>query len=248
LAPLAGWSTTSCDLRWTGSASALLNLISLGCIQDTTYLSCQFLGLLALAGTTITATAPNIANGYRGTLRTSDITVTGGGSVASSSMSISSTTGTATLTLNVTFPLLGLLQFVEVRIPYVNDATVLGDSRVTWLTNNNWHRYLYYAAAPGATVNPSSACAAPGDPGCIIVAGLPASTGNTNDKRVVLALSGRPIGTQVQPSGNRTDYFESRVSATQYSAATVSSTFNDRLAACPFQYTMQSGAITTICN
>jgi hypothetical protein len=248
LVPLAAWSTTDCDVRWTGSASALLNLLSLGCSQQATYLSCQFLGLLGIGGTTITATAPNIANGYRGTLTAADISVSGGGTVGASSLSISSATGAATLTVQVTFPLLALLQAVEVRIPYVADANVLSDSRVTWVTNNNWQRYLYYAVAPGATVSPTSACAAAGDPGCITVAGLAASTGATNDKRVVLALSGRPIGTQVQPSANRTDYFESRVSATQFTSATVTSTYNDRLAACPFQFTMQSGATTTICN
>ena len=78
--------------------------------------------------------------------------------------------------------------------------------------------------------------------------GLPASTGNTNDKRLVLALSGRPIGTQTQPSGNVTDYLESRVSGTQFTSASVTSTYNDRLAACPFQFTMQGGGTTSICN
>jgi hypothetical protein len=248
LAPLAPWSTTNCDVRWTGNASALLNLINLGCSQQATYLSCQFLGLLALGGATVTATAPNIANGYRGTLSAANITVTGGGSVAASSMSVSSSTGAATLTVQVTFPLLGLLQFVEVRIPYVADANVLSDSRVTWVTNNNWHRYLYYAVAPGAQVNPASACAVAGDPGCITVSGLPSSTGNTNDKRLLLALSGRAISSQTQPSASVTDYLESRVSGTQFTSATVTSTYNDRLAACPFQFTMQGGGTTSICN
>jgi hypothetical protein len=102
--------------------------------------------------------------------------------------------------------------------------------------------------APGARVNPASACAAAGDPGCITVSGFPSSTGNANDKRLVLALSGRPIGSQTQPSANVTDYLESRVSGTQFTSATVTSTYNDRLAACPFQFTMQGGGTTTICN
>ena len=247
LVPLAGWSTASCDIRWTGNTSALINLITLGCSQQLTYLRCQFLGLAAVAGATITATAP-IANGYRSTLTASDVFVSNGGSVVGSSMTVDTTTSTMKFTVQVAYPLLGLLLPVEVQIPYVGDANVLSDSRVAWITNNNWHQYLYYAVAPGAQANPSGTCAAAGDPGCITVAGLPASTGNTNDKRLVLTLSGRPIGTQVQPSANRTDYFESRISATQFSASTVTSTFNDRLAACPFQFTMQSGATTAICN
>ena len=50
-------------------------------------------------------------------------------------MSISPTTGVATLSFDVNYSLLSLLGVAEVRIPYVSDATVLSDTRVTWVTN-----------------------------------------------------------------------------------------------------------------
>lgn len=248
LAPLAGSSVATCDTRWTASGSGLAGLVSLGCSQQATYAECTFMRVFgAVASVTITATAPNIGNGFRGTIAQTDISA-GGGIVSGATMTVSSGTGAATLTFNVDYSLLGLFGIAEVRIPYVPDATVLNDSRVAWVTNNNWHRYLYYAVAPGATVNPGSVCAAAGDPGCITVSGLPASTGSANDKRVMLALTGRPLAGQTQPSPAFTDYLESRVSGTQFSSATVTSAYNDRLTACPFEFTMQSGAITAICN
>lgn len=246
LAPLAASSVATCDTRWTGSSGALLNLINLGCTQQPGYLSCQFLGLLAAASATITATAPNIATGFRGTIVPADITVTGGGSVSAASMTVSSATAAATLTAQVTFPVLGFLQLVEVRVPYVANATVLSDTRVTWVTNNNWQGHLYYAVASSATVSPTLACTDPG--GCITVSGLPPSTGASSDKRLMLALSGRALAAQTQPSASRTDYLESRVSGTQFTSATVTASYNDRLAVCPFQFTLQSGAPAAICN
>lgn len=272
LAPVAASSMTTCDTRWTASAAGLLNLLLLGCSQEATYASCAFLGLNAAAGATITATAPNIANGFRGTIAASDIVVTGGGSVTSSAMTLSSSAGSATLTLQVSFPILGLLELVEVRVPYVPDAIVLSDPRVTWVTSNNWQRYLYYAAAPGATVDPSP-CAAIGDPGCIQVLGLPAATGAYWRKQLLLALSGAPLAHQSRSCGSDVNsngipdcnevsmYFEDENASAndrQYradfrvanpaAAPAPYPPFNDRLAVCPFQVTLHSGATSAICD
>ena len=58
-----------------------------------------------------------------------------------------------------------------------------------------------------------------------------------------------PVGAQTQPSNNPGNYLESHTSgSTIYTAATVTSTYNDRLAACPFQQTPASGSPISICN
>lgn len=238
---------------WTGSATATGGLVALGCSDAGTYLRCQFQRLLAttpLSGQ-ITATANNVARAFRGTIRLADLTVTDGGS-ATLSMALPNSTSDATVTIDVSWPLaLGLSSVVEVHVPHLQDAVVLSDSRYTWFWNNNWHHYTYYAVAPGATATPASPCAGAGDPDCLTVTGLPASTGNTDDKRLVLVLSGRPLSTQSQPSGGRNDYYESDNQTNgdeSFLSATSSPTFNDRVAACPFKHTDDSGNPIVICN
>jgi hypothetical protein len=138
---------------------------------------------------------------------------------------------------------------VEVRIPHLQNAAVLSDPRYTWFWNNKWHEYTYYAIAPTA-MPPGNASCTPGT-NCLTVFGLPAVTGATNDKRLALVLSGRPISGQTQPSGARGDYFELENRTTgdrEYQASTISTTFNDRVAVCPFSYPKQSGPALTICN
>jgi hypothetical protein len=64
-------------------------------------------------------------------------------------------------------------------------------------------------------------------------------------------LSGAALPGGTQPSANRTDYFESaNASANDESfvSATKSTTFNDRIAACPFKHTDQGGNPIVICN
>jgi len=135
-----------------------------------------------------------------------------------------------------------------VRIPHLQSAAVLSDSRFTWFWNNQWYRYTHYSIAPGAAAPGTSACT-PGT-NCLTAIGLPASTGNTNDKRLVLVLSGRPLAGKTQPSSLRANYFESE-NATPgdetYLSATVTNSFNDRIAACPFQQTATTGTVS-ICN
>ena len=116
---------------------------------------------------------------------------------------------------------------------------------MAWFVDNNWARYAYYAVTPAGTAG-GPACTPGTD--CLTVNGLPAGTGNANDKRVVLALMGRAVGAQVQPSNSPTDYLESMTSATVFNQDRITSTFNDRLAACPFQYTPLSGTPVSVCN
>ena len=58
-----------------------------------------------------------------------------------------------------------------------------------------------------------------------------------------------PVAAQTQPSNNAENYLESHAPGTSiYTEATVSGSFNDRLAACPFRQTPQSGGPIAICN
>lgn len=252
LAPIALRGSGTCSTDWSGSLSAVLGLIDLGCVQDGTQLVCslfQFFGTAPFSAT-VNATAPNVANSFRGTLRASDISVTGGGTVNSVTLSsFSGTSGAASVSVNVSWPIsLALFSFVQINIPDLPDAAVLSDTDVTWFTNNDWQRYTYYAVGSGTTVNAATTCVNPGDAGCLTLTGLPAANGNTNDKKMILALTGRALPGKSQPSGNTTDYLESHTpGSTVYAAQTVSSTFNDRFAACPFQQTPASGTLV-VCN
>ena len=247
---------TCYNSNWTGNAAAFGGLIPWSCGNvggATPYRRCVFLRLLASAPltATITFTAVDVARAYRSTITASDLTVTDGGS-ATMAMSLSDTTSDATLTINASWPLtLAVGAFVEVRVPHLQDAAVLTDPRFTWFWNNQWQRYTYYHVAPSATAASVTPCVNPGDPGCISVTGLPAGTGNTWDKRLALVLSGRPLATQTQPSSGRSNYFEAENLTSgdrQYEMLAKSTTFNDRVAACPFQYPKQSGPALTICN
>jgi len=248
---------TCYNSNWTGNASVSggLALSFCGNVSGSpAYRRCVFerMGFSTPLSATITFVAADVARAYRSTITASDLTVTGGGS-ATMAMSLSGGTSEATLTIDVSWPpTLAFWWPVEVRVPQLQDAAVLSDSRLTWFWNNQWQRYTYYHAAPSATAASVMPCVNPGDAGCISVTGLPAGSGNTWDKRLVLVLSGKPLATQTQPSSGRSNYFEGENLTSgdrQYEERTpLSTTFNDRVAACPFQYPTQSGPALTICN
>jgi hypothetical protein len=132
------------------------------------------------------------------------------------------------------------------------DAALLSDSRMTWFLNNGWERYTYYTLAKATKLNPTSTCNAAGEAGCLKVTDLPASNGNTNDKRFVLTLLGRALSTQTQPSATIANYLESHaVDGTDF-LSLISTTSNDRLATCPFKRTTSIDFLnfidTVICN
>jgi hypothetical protein len=82
------------------------------------------------------------------------------------------------------------------------------------------------------------------------VNGLPSPN---NDKRFVLALVGpRAVSGQTWGGSSPAAYLEAENATTgdrQYDANIVSvTTFNDRIAACPFQHTPASGPAVTLCN
>lgn len=234
-----------CTNDWSGSVSLVSGLTSLPCTNAGAYLSCFFQNLLGTPpfSARITATALRIAGSYRSTIASSDITATGGGT-ATVSMSLSSATEAATAIVDVSWPP-GLPSLVEVRVPHPLDAAVLSDPQLQWFLNNNWNRYTYYAVAQGVTAGATPPCAGIT---CLTANGL-SDTGNPNDKRFVLVLMGRALATQSQPSNDPAQYIESHSFGTAvFSASIVTTTFNDRIAACPFQYTPQSGIPIPLCN
>ena len=256
--------STCYDNPWTVSGlttGGLLSLLGLGtgCTDAGSYLRCRFARILGIGpgSAQITLTASNVARAFRSTLRASDITLSHSGSVAMSA-SLPNLTSDATMTVNVSWTagVLGLLavgELVSVDVPHLQAARIHSDPRITWFRNNGWHRYTWYAVSPDATAsnaNPWEACDFAGGPGCLIVNYLPASTGVTNDKQLVLVLSGAPLGTQTTPSADLTQYFEAQNASLGviYEIGISSSTFNDRVATCPFKYVDHSGANVTICN
>jgi hypothetical protein len=61
----------------------------------------------------------------------------------------------------------------------------------------------------------------------------------------------RALAGQTQPSTTLADYLESsnaNAARTTYTSAIVTSTFNDRVAACPFMYQNASGGNVVVCN
>ncbi|MND06916.1 hypothetical protein D3C83_285890 [compost metagenome] len=63
-------------------------------------------------------------------------------------------------------------------------------------------------------------------------------------------LSGAPLATQTTPSADLTQYFEAQNASVGvvYEAGTTGSTFNDRVATCPFKHVNHSGADVPLCN
>ena len=247
-------ASPACDTRWTnGTVTQVAGLLnSPNCSQaagdryQCTFLNASTILLLTVR---IRADAPRVATSFRNALTAADITSTAGGTVSSLSHALSSSTGTGSVQFDVSFPLLAFGQSVTVSFPNLQRAAVLSDSRVSWFVDNNWAAYTYYMIAPGAKLGAAAPrCSNPGDADCLILNGLPAANGNTNDKRLVLTLMGHAVGTQSQPSSTLANYLESHTSGTLvFNAQTVSSAFNDRHAACPFQQTPASGVPISLC-
>lgn len=264
LPPIASTASAGCSSAWIIGTLSETRLDPFGCSLDaiTQEVVCQGTRQPGAGPrATIRLTAQHVAEGFRGTIRASDIIVSHGGTPTIDSMSISSGSGTASTRIKVDWPnSVPYPAIVTVRIPNLSDAAVLSDPRLTWFLANEWHRYTYYAVSRGETVNNTNTCTSSGDTDCIQVRGLPTSTGIYWNKRLVLVLSGMPLSGQSRPSGNLSDYFEEqnqtsgdRIYRADLKVANPSAlapphpAFNDRAAACPFQQTTDSGT-AVICN
>lgn len=253
LLPIASATGGTCSTAWSGgSVTILLGLLGpSSCTSGATAMTCTYVGTpdpgLGLLSARINATAPGVANSFRAKINSSapDVTISSPATVSNFSLTLDPSTGNAALSFDVTQSSL-LPISVTVTVNNLPDAPILSDSRLSWFVNNNWHQYTYYAISQATSANPSGVCSVSGDPQCLTL-------NSVQDKRLVLALMGpravtttTPPYTQTQPSASPVDYLESHTAGTTvYVSQSVSKTFNDRLAGCPFQYT---GAASATCN
>ena len=265
LLPLASGEVTSgtgCSARWT---SASVSSVSAGftpgsCTANATIMTCTF----TYTGSTVVsvlATAANIAMGFRTRPTKNDITFTASViSVTSPTTAIVAASGDGQLAFQATTN--GASGTGTISIPHPADSFLLkttgtgastANPNLFWFITNQWQRYTYYAISPAVSANPSGVCTSANVTDCLTLTNAEAGTGNTNDKRLVLILSGRPLAGKSQPTANLNDYFELQNDQTTapgdrtFQRDRISTTFNDRPAVCPFQR-QTTGTANVICN
>lgn len=258
LIPVTRAASSTCT-NWTGGTVTQLlgSLGSASCAQVGGNYQCQYTNLsdtVPLLRARIRASAPNVGQSFRAPIAASDIQVSNGGTVSNFSIDLNDNDGEADIDFRVQMPaLLAIGTVVTVTIPNLPDAALLSDARMTWFLNNDWARHTYYVVARGERLESGANCTSPGDNDCLELNGLPASNGNSDDKRFVLALMGKALASQTRscPTNcdDRSQYIESRNSARIYTQKTIDSAYNDRLATCPFQYTPDApAAVQVLCN
>jgi hypothetical protein len=252
-----------CVTDWaTYSVSGLGSLLSVGgCFgfpsASPPVVRCDFTVILGgFASPTINITAPNIGYSFR-YIDTSKITIQVNGALGpyptantgNYTGSVSGSNGSGTFSFEVFFPFLTIASSVSIRVPYPEDA-LLVDTRSAWYLNNGWERFTYYGVARPATPSPGN-CFPGGSTfstRCLTVEGMAAPN---NDKRFVLALIGpRAIAPQTWTNNGPDDYLEVENATPAdriYEARTVNSSFNDRIATCPFTYLDPTPPVV-ICN
>jgi hypothetical protein len=221
----------------------------------------------------IVLTASNIAMGMRTAPSADDVTLPTQSSVPGSATprnasltlrttSIVPSTGEGRLVLQVTPASRTSSTDATVYIPNPSDSYLLKSSGtgantsnpdLYWFITNQWQRYTYYAISPAVTANPSGACTSSDVSNCLTLTNAETGTGNVNDKRLMLILSGRALAGKTQPSSSLGDYFELLNDQTAtpadriFQRGTVSTTFNDRPSVCPFQR-QTSGTASVLCD
>ena len=275
MAPFSRRASAACDTAWSGNASSLAGLVDLGCSALGTELRCSFRssGGAAPPAARIVASARQVASSFRGTITAADIGVTHGGA-ATLALSIAGATANANATVDVSWSApIASGEVVTLTLPNLPDARILSDARLAWFFNNQWQRYLYYAVGPGATAGSGMPCNALGDPGCLAVYGLPPSTGDYWDKRLVLALMGPALPGQsracasdrnansIADCDDVTQFLEEENASANdrifradlrvpnpVGVAPPLPPFNDRVAACPLHYTRTGGGTIQVCD
>lgn len=277
LPPIAARASGTCSTAWTGNetATALAGLDTPVCTSSATELRCTFRvnGFAVPASARIVATAPNAATSFRGTLAAADVFVSHGGT-PTLAMSLDPVSAAATATVDIAWPSVPAAgDSVFVTLPQLPDARVLQDPRLAWFFSNQWYRHVHYAIASSRVAGATASCSLPGDPGCLLVHGLPRSTGNAWDKGLVLTLMGRALPAQsrscatdlnanaIADCDDPAQYLEGENAVpgdgtfrADWRVANPVATpppwppFNDRLAVCPLRYTRQNGTTAQVCS
>ncbi len=252
LLPVERTASSSCTHWSSGTITQLLGAGSLfwgpTCFPTGTTMECWVAYWAPDVTIRMTVTAPSVTGSFRAPVQLSDVTVNtfvvpGSATKQNFSLSLNPSTGVATSSVDIVMPITSVWELVQISIKNLPDAAMLTGTSMKWFMDNEWYRYTYYAAAPASVASPSAACAVAGDPGCLTVSGI---SGTTNDKLLVLALMGPALATQSQPGNDPAQYLEGQNASAgdqTFALSTVTSTFNDRVTACP----LVSGSVT-ICN
>jgi hypothetical protein len=269
--PTATRASGACSTDWNGGGLFGLGLLlSFGtCWTTAADLRCSFTMLLpGVASPGFQLNAPNVGYAFR-SFNPADIRIQVNGG-ASQGVTVTSYTGTGVNNANgssqiqfqLQFPLLALAANVVVIIPWASDA-LLADARSAWWVTNGWDRFTYYGISQAASHDPGAAVCNPGGTvtNCITVNNMAAPT---NDKRLVLALTGRKLSSQTWPSpaynavsnpNPLAHYWERQNASVDFvfevgnmAPNDPADAFNDRIAACPFKYQDSTGADVDICT
>jgi hypothetical protein len=250
MAPTATFASGTCDTNWNGgNLGGLGALLALGtCWATAADVRCSFTMILpGVATPWLELSAPNIGYSFRA-FDPADIRIQVNGGASQSvtvtnysAFGVADANGSATIRFTMQFPALTIAASVVVIVPFASDA-LLADARSAWFVNNGWDRFTYYGVSQAATHDPGTTVCNPGGTltNCLTVNNMPAPT---NDKRLVLVLTGRQRAGTTQPSYTLSNYWEGQNASVDavYEVASVDASFNDRVAACPFIYTNESG-------
>lgn len=254
--PTATVASGTCDTNWNGgNLGGLGALLAFGgCWTTAADVRCSFTMILpGIATPWLELSAPRIGYSFR-SFDPADIRIEVNGGASQpvtvtnySAFGVANGDGSATIRFTMQFPALAAAANVVVIVPYASDA-LLADVRSAWFINNGWDRFVYYGVSQAATHDPGTTVCNPGGTvtNCMTVNNMPAPT---NDKRLVLVLMGRQLAGTAQPSYTLSNYWERQNASVGviYEVGAADSTFNDRVAACPFIYTNESGTSIQPC-
>ncbi len=266
LLPVASGDVTSgtgCSARWTSATVTKISgsgtFTAPTCTANTVRMRCQF----TYTGSPVvrmTASASNITMGFRDSPTTGQISFTpaSGNTITSLTPSIVPASGDGQIVLQVTMANRGGSGNGRINLPHPPDSNVLStdsgsNPELAWFIINQWNRYTYYAISPAVSVNPTGTCTSLNVTNCLTLTNAEAGTGNVNDKRIALVLSGRPLAGKTQPSTNLNAYFEAQNDQTStpgdrnFQRGKISTIFNDRAAVCPFQIPT-AGSTKVLCD
>jgi hypothetical protein len=151
----------------------------------------------------------------------SDVTVTCTLGCSSSAVSLGSPTlkahlsssGKGTIAFEGTYSdcpiLFCLIRSMQVTIPAISASKLTSPdynvNPAAWFIANEWYRQTYYsvwpASLPGGSGSPCS-------PSCLTVNNLPPSYTTSSDKKAILVLAGRALGSASHPSSSLASYLE----------------------------------------